>query len=95
MQSLLDTCVAALLISDCRDRDPVHRLQRACRRVEELLHGLGFVETAKTLRRYRDECGAFPQDPPKEPVAAAPVADPRDEDPLPGRKARRKAVVQS
>lgn len=93
MQTLLDTCVSALIVSDCRDRDPVHRLQRAAHRVEQLLHGLGFVETAKTLRRYREECGEFPRDPPRlEPVTLAAAADPCDEDPLPVRKARRKAV---
>lgn len=96
MQALMDSLVAALLTSDCRDRNPVHRLQRAARRVEELLHGLGFVETAKQLRRYREECGEFPHDPPKcEPAPAPLVADPRDADPLPVRKPRRKAVANA
>lgn len=94
MTQLLDTCVAALLVSDCRDRQPLHRLQRATRRVEQLLAGIGFPETAKTLRQFREDCGPIAEDPPREePVTLPAVADPREEDVLAGRKTRRKAVA--
>lgn len=64
VERLLDTCVAALIVSDCRDESPVHRLQRAVLRVEELLTGYGFVATAKAVGKLRRECGEFSADPP-------------------------------
>jgi len=100
MQKLLDSCVAALLVSDCRDSDPIHRFQRAASRVEELLRSLGFPLIASELCRYRSDCGPMPANPPPHGlrVAAATLPPPPEGEqppppPPPKRQAKQKQSV--
>jgi hypothetical protein len=87
----MDTLVAALLVSERRDPSPVRRLEIAVQRIEQLLGGLGFIETAKTLREFREACSEVaPPIETQEKVSV--VAEPGD-DPLIGRARKRKVVA--
>lgn len=74
MTELLDTQVAARIVAECRDRDPVQRLQRATYIAETLLEGLGLRHTMLTIRRIRAGLPTIidvvPDPPPEQPEPA-------------------------
>jgi hypothetical protein len=85
MQPLLDTLLVALLDVECQQRKtPVARLQRSVERVEQLLQSIGYPETSVKLKQLREAV-----DPAAE---STPFALAGDEDPLTGRRKRRKEV---
>ena len=88
MTPLVDSLLVALLDAECQQcRCPVTRLQKGVGRVEQLLGSTGYPETAKKLEQLRVAV--------EPPIPVSPqAADPRDEDPLIGRRKRRQPVLE-